>query len=313
MNDQEGESRKELVYVRPAADDSYSESDEISLVDLWLVLARRKWVILGITVLCLALGLGYILMKPVEYEYTTGVKLSRAHTGAVAENAGMLFINSGETDLLEDPAETVALLNDVIIPEQRKVFLENRGSVPGIQVSTQEKKNRLSLNTTAKPENAALVERFQKAVAEALVKNHASLLKNEIELRIKPFKKRAAALKQQIESLEENLQMVSNQEYEGEGNGVQKLIDAQQKSELRQDLAEARLKLTEVQSASEVVREASRPTRISFLADKSGESVGPSKSLVTGLSLVLGLMVGVFAVFFLEFLGHARAAARRED
>lgn len=48
-------AKKELTYVQPVSGYPYGtpEDDEISLVDLWLVLVRRKWIILAS--LCFAL------------------------------------------------------------------------------------------------------------------------------------------------------------------------------------------------------------------------------------------------------------------
>jgi len=57
----------------------------------------------------------------------------------------------------------------------------------------------------------------------------------------------------------------------------------------------------------ELIRKASRPTRISYLAVESGQPVGMGKTIMAALALVLGLMAGVFLAFFSEFISNARA------
>ena len=49
--------------------------DEISLIDLWLVLVRRRAVILAGTLVCLVAGLAYILIVPPKYTYTTTIEI----------------------------------------------------------------------------------------------------------------------------------------------------------------------------------------------------------------------------------------------
>lgn len=41
--------------------------DEISLVDLWLVLVQRRLLIAVVTTIFVALGVAFALMKPLEY------------------------------------------------------------------------------------------------------------------------------------------------------------------------------------------------------------------------------------------------------
>jgi uncharacterized protein involved in exopolysaccharide biosynthesis len=42
------------------------------------------------------------------------------------------------------------------------------------------------------------------------------------------------------------------------------------------------------------------------ISRQSGENAGPSRGLIVVLSIVLGLMAGVFIAFFAEFIGLVR-------
>ena len=142
--------------------------DEISLVDLWLVLMRRKGVVLGITVLCLALGIGYAMLKPVVYEYRTGIELAEVHGGS--ESKGM--------EVLTPKAGAIVLLRDVIIPDQRRRLFGEEGSAPRLQVVENGGKASLILKSAAEPKNRKQVEKLHDAVGEILAKGMPRFLKS---------------------------------------------------------------------------------------------------------------------------------------
>ncbi|MBS0014706.1 MAG: hypothetical protein KFF46_12145, partial [Desulfobacterales bacterium] len=296
MSNPEEDSRKELVYVRPAADYSYSDADEISLVDLWLVLVRRKWILLGITLLCLALGAGYAWMQPVVYEYKTGIELARIHGGPESEGLELLSPREG----------SVVFLQNVIIPTQRESLFGEEGNGPRIQVEEQKTDYTLMLLSTAKPKDVNQVKRLHEAVVEALADQHKPVLKKNIEVITKPFEARTKMLEKQIELLRDQLQRLSSRSHNE--NSISSLVDAQQMGDIREELSKIQVRMTDARSAVEMIREASNPTRISYLAAESEDPAGPGKTLIAALSLILGLMLGVFAAFFMEFLASARAA-----
>lgn len=299
MNDQESDSRKELVYVRPVADYPYSENDEISLIDLWLVLMKRKWMILGITALCVVLGAGYAWMQPVVYEYRTSIELARISKG------------SNSLELVSPRDENFVLLKNVIIPAQRKSLFKEEESKPRVEIEKQETDYSLMLKSAAEPQDADKVKKLHDAVAESLEEKQEPVLKKRIDIRVKPLKTRAKSLQDQIDTLEDQLQRLSARSHDL--NSISSLIDAQQMGDIRRDIAQARVKLADAESAIETIQEASQPTRTSFVAAESEEPVGTGKALIGALSLVLGLMLGVFAAFFTEFLASASAAAEEKE
>ncbi len=97
----------QLLPQDPRALQAYPGADEISLVDLWLVLVRRKWLIFIACTLLTLLGLAYYLFVPKSYEYTTAVEIGTT----------LVEDSSGYTTKLIDPPETVlAKLNESYIP-----------------------------------------------------------------------------------------------------------------------------------------------------------------------------------------------------
>ncbi|MFQ5488509.1 MAG: Wzz/FepE/Etk N-terminal domain-containing protein, partial [Gammaproteobacteria bacterium] len=111
------DERYQLLPQDPRVLQAYPEADEISLVDLWLVLVRRKWLIFISFTLLTLLGLAYYFTLSKSYEYTTAVEIG---TTLVKEG-------NGYTTALIDPPETVlAKLNESYIPwVQHRYFQKN--------------------------------------------------------------------------------------------------------------------------------------------------------------------------------------------
>ena len=66
----------------PAQWSEFYKEDEISLVDLWLVLVKRKRLVWGIFVLSILLGLAAAFMLTKKYAYTTAIEIGTTAVGA---------------------------------------------------------------------------------------------------------------------------------------------------------------------------------------------------------------------------------------
>lgn len=89
--------------------------DEVSLIDLWLVLARRKRLIFAILLGSLLLGLGYYFTHPKSYAYATAVEIG---TTLVKEGNGYA------TALIDPPQTVLAKLNESYIPWVRHRYFQ---------------------------------------------------------------------------------------------------------------------------------------------------------------------------------------------
>lgn len=78
--------------------------DEISLVDLWRLLARRKWWIWGITLAILAAGVLFALLQTPLYEFTSTIDLGADASGAP----------------IEEPEWATSVLEEVLVPIARR-------------------------------------------------------------------------------------------------------------------------------------------------------------------------------------------------
>lgn len=107
--------------------------DEISLVDLWLILARRRWWLIGIAVAVLVVGTLYALAQPTKYRFQTTIELPKddnqtplVTTGELRELIQELFIPIAEAELSADePEYPVAEVQVIGVDALRVVLLRS--------------------------------------------------------------------------------------------------------------------------------------------------------------------------------------------
>ena len=90
----------------PRPDDPYVRAeieDEISLIDLWLVLVKNKKIILIVIAVCITLGIGVALTTPQEYRYGTTISI------------GYLIGEQGSS-IIDSPENVLAKINETYIP-----------------------------------------------------------------------------------------------------------------------------------------------------------------------------------------------------
>ena len=87
-------------------DDAYIRAemeDEISLIDLWLVLVKNKKIILIVMAFCITLGIGVALTTPQQYRYGTTISI------------GYLIGEQGSS-IIDSPENVLAKINETYIP-----------------------------------------------------------------------------------------------------------------------------------------------------------------------------------------------------
>ncbi len=106
---------------------SYYQEPEISLIDLWLVLVKRKKIILFTTVGMLLLGLVYVLLTPKKYLFHTAVEI------------GTTLVRAGDglaTRLIDTPDTVIAKLQESYIPATQHELAQRKGGdhwVPDVE------------------------------------------------------------------------------------------------------------------------------------------------------------------------------------
>lgn len=144
-------------------------NDEIDLVDLWLIIYRRKWLLLAVVALFLLSGLVYSVIKPVIYTYSASLQV-----GALAN----LENNDHRFSAIEDPEFVVSRLNESIIPftlhNYQSEYPEMK--LPDIKARIPKKSGLVVIETKGPENNAVVYIELINRVAERVVVEHRPLM-----------------------------------------------------------------------------------------------------------------------------------------
>ena len=308
---------------------AYNE-DEISLVDLWLVMVRRKWLIMGIAFLCLALGVASALMREPVYGFTTVVELGRMGDAKPVEATDSAAARIGRIAVPIVRSEMLMLQTEA---DQRPPEVNVRRPSGGAHLlefgseGTMERQEEIlrlheRLLNWIKTDHDDLAERDKKRLE--LEKRTVQDEMNRIETEKKRIQQRITETRSRL-TTGRILQGKAPDEATDEAQAMTLLIiqsqieDAhRQLSDLEEELykripsREDRLDIRMAEIENQLDRIYLTKVHAKALASEYPVSTG--KRLVVALSLVLGVMLGVFGAFFAEFLSGARvAAAKRQD
>ena len=166
--------------VRGGAGDfqRFADADEISLVDLWLVLARRKWVIIGVFFVVLGLGGVFAFLKPQSYRYSTPIEIG---TNLVqTKDTGL------QPQMIEPPGVVQAKLEKVFIPLALRRYRDKHpeGFLPEIKVTLPQDGAKsgstdsqiVLLESRGPLARQDVIKNLQNEVVEELVDDHKKML-----------------------------------------------------------------------------------------------------------------------------------------
>jgi len=140
---------------------AYYRDDEISLVDLWIAISRRRKLVLAVFILIVLAGLTAAFALPKSYTYSTAIEISKYWGG------------SGYAQL-EKPESVKSKLENVYIPQ---VTLSENKEKP-LEVSVENPKNSplIVLKSKAPEVDTERVQAVHEGIVQAIAKEHAEQL-----------------------------------------------------------------------------------------------------------------------------------------
>ena len=147
-------------------DERYStylgQEDEISLIDLWLILVKRKVLITAIILCAVLLGIAWAWYKPANYVYTTTIEIGKtiATTG-----------NGPESRLTEVPDTALAKLTNGYIPEVLNRYVaKHRGPLNRYKVDANIPKdsNVIVLKSSGSAQDRAVYDAIHSSIVASL-------------------------------------------------------------------------------------------------------------------------------------------------
>ena len=262
--------------------------DEISLVELYLILCRRKIWIFGAVVACTLAGGLYAFIAPNEYRTTASLHLGTMPLTSVEAAPGPLE----ESYVTVERAQAMNALQFVDGARVEASVPSGRNAGP---------QDILTIRATGdSPE--AVVE-LANTVAEELVNAHATLMDERLvtlTARAETLTERQAAAEMSREELTQSINTLR------ESNPVVAALLLQERGQVDRRIAD--LETERFTLESKLVPPHTRATKLLTHASVPSSPAQPNRSLIMALSVVLGLMGGLFLAFVVEFLHNARKA-----
>ncbi len=266
----------------------YQHEDEISLVDLWLVLARRKWLVFGSMLVVLGLAALYTFTRVPMYQSRAVVAI-----GSV-----------GEHGLLEQPDAVVQRLT-----EEYHVHDSSETAITPPYVDEVKKEGPSAVSVTVEDTTPQGAQAFAKQVVDKLLGKHDQVFEQAVaaqKVRLDSLNRQIANFDAQSESLARHIDALQERD-PGQSAvlALERGMLLSQKPALEEQRADLQLTLSALSSQpTKLIRTPSLPR-------------GPGNidvQLYLALGLVLGLMLGVFVAFFAEFLARVHQEMQsRED
>ncbi|MEQ5857751.1 Wzz/FepE/Etk N-terminal domain-containing protein [Halomonas sp. EF61] len=258
----------EHYYPRPPAD------DEISLVDITLILVRRWKMMAGVFVVIVLLALAYAMSMTDSYRYVSIYNVAERQPNG---GAGV--------GVLESPESVVSKIDNYYFDVVTSEMLEEKSL------------DELDFETTAKaPANVAFLTLASEATeedAELVTEFHQKLLDTVKSDQDELLAKRRDALEQQLASTRESLEAAKQSTSESAAELV----------------ATYTAKVVDIEEKQAYLAEGS----VQRVAAQSQQPVGTGKALIMALAIVLGGMLAVMAAFLAEFAGTVRKASAHKD
>jgi len=140
--------------------------DEISLVDLWLVLSRRRNILLAIILAFLAAGISFALMKPILYQYSAVVQVGLKGSQGTEEK-GLSYI--------ESPANVLEKLTKSYIPLALTEYLQQNPdikSAPKVKAAMAKKSDLITLEVRGKEADSVAFRGILNNIIGYIQKDH---------------------------------------------------------------------------------------------------------------------------------------------
>ena len=269
------------------------DDDEISLIELWQILARRKAFILACFILCLAGGAAFAFLKAPVYEASVKLRIGQVKGDDAAPPV-----------MLENGDE---LSSRVLAQYGEDVATGVKRERPFITTASVQKGVTTTVQLTAEgdtPEDAA---RLLEDVAKGVQKTHTTMFEDNLKPiaeRLKSLNEQRTALQQQYADLTQLAEQLK------ERDNVQASLLMIERSPITDSLdkqATERLRLTQ-----QMTPPATRPTELIGEITAPAKPSKPKKALVLALAAVLGMMGGVMLAFVAEFVAKAKRRGATE-
>lgn len=263
------------------------DDDEISLLELWRILMKRKGLILACFLGCLAAGGAFAFLKAPVYEADVKLRI------------GQVKGNEDAPPALLDVAEELS--SQILAHHGEDIAQGIKRERPFITKAGVQKGGTTTLQLTAEgdtPEDAA---RLLETVVSRISKTHAAIYEDNVKPiteRLKSMEEQRRALQQQYADITALVDQLK------ERDSVQASLVMIERGPITSAINE--LDVERLRLSQQMMPPQTRPTELIGEITAPAKPSKPKKALVLALAAVLGLMGGVMLAFVSEFVARAK-------
>ncbi|WP_028573697.1 Wzz/FepE/Etk N-terminal domain-containing protein [Desulfonatronovibrio hydrogenovorans] len=259
-----------------------SYDDEIDLMELVMVLWRRRWLGVMIFVLAVAGAGAYLAAAPRIYEAEARIMIGQIDEKFFAGQSGGVTLMEDGVKLSSRLAESASGL------AMEKAFLASAGL---------EGRSRNNFAIKVQGRDQDQVYQLIQSLLNQTLEEHQDIF----DRLIKPHRERLDFVRQQILLVQEMLDSIA--EF-GSLSGPEATLAYLEKSRLLTELSSLNGLQVNFELGLDPVR--AYPSLVLTMPGYPEQPVSPRVHLVLALSMVLGGMLGIFGVFLAEFVSNAR-------
>lgn len=268
------------------------DTDEISLIDLWLILVRRRWWFLGTLAVVMGAVIAFLVLTRPLYESRATLQI-----GQIANING-----SGQTTPLELPDVLVSKL-------QAQYHLNDKDTAPirPPKVTDVSSNSGNSLITiTARAYNSKKAQSFLKNTLQKIQNRQQKLFDQAMSAR----KDYLVNLKQQKKQLQSQVDSISQQLAKDKGIGPSTTsILTTDRAGLLQQISTIQTQITDVKQSMNPPQ--SQPTELLQEPTLPVKRIFPKTKLTIALGLAGGVLLGLLVAFFVEFLHRVQMETKK--
>lgn len=270
----------------------YYQDEELDLVDLWLVMHRRRTLFFGILASAMVFAIALIIFMPPVYESRAVVQIG--HVGGIGKEGGITSVEP--SGVLVERLNEEYRVNDTS---------EGKRDFPLIANVALNKGQQDIVTITARAHSIEDAQRYLSTVVGKIQREHEQWMQEAVKqqhTRLDLLGDRMTLSHQHMQALNDSIAKLKS------SNPLQAAVLLQEKSKFLQELpsmeqeqALLNLSLSRLQTL---------PTR--FLREPTSpiSPERPRPVLYLSLALIIGVMGGIMAVFIAEFVTNARRRLR---
>ena len=270
----------------------YYQDEELDLVDLWLVMTRRRTLFFGILASAMVFAIALIVLMPPVYESRAVVQIG--HVGGIGKEGGITSVEP--SGVLVERLNEEYRVNDTS---------EGKRDFPLIANVALNKGQQDIVTITARAHSIEDAQRYLTTVVGKIQREHEQWMQEAVKqqhTRLDLLGDRMTLSHQHMQALNDSIAKLKS------SNPLQAAVLLQEKSKFLQELpsmeqeqALLNLSLSRLQTL---------PTR--FLREPTSpiSPERPRPVLYLSLALIIGVMGGIMAVFIAEFVTNARRRLR---